>query len=152
MTNSQTRMLAASIGLCAGAIAALSDNLDVNVSIVIILFTGAMLLGAFDPLLPELGDFESIELLVDQVFADYAEWRDDPASVNERSVGLAVITDSGCLDDLDLAELLDVQMSDQAVAVITDVDHVIWLLEDGTVYVTPVEDCSPVFQSNYFEG
>ena len=38
-------MLAASIGMLAGAIAALSDNLDINVSIVIILFTGAMLLG-----------------------------------------------------------------------------------------------------------
>ena len=45
MTNSQTRMLAASISMVAGAIAALSDNLDINVSIVIILFGGAMLLG-----------------------------------------------------------------------------------------------------------
>jgi hypothetical protein len=45
MTNSQTRMLAAAIGLLAGSIASLSDNLDVNLSIVIILFTGAMLLG-----------------------------------------------------------------------------------------------------------
>ena len=32
MTNSQARMLAASIGMIAGAIAALSDNLDVNVN------------------------------------------------------------------------------------------------------------------------
>ena len=38
-------MLAASIGLLAGAIAGLSDNLNVNVSIIIILFTGAMLIG-----------------------------------------------------------------------------------------------------------
>ena len=45
MTNSQTRMLAASVGLLAGAIASLSDNLDVNVSIVIILLSGAMLIG-----------------------------------------------------------------------------------------------------------
>ncbi len=45
MTNSQTRMLAASISMVAGAIAALSDNLDVNVSIVIILLSGAMLIG-----------------------------------------------------------------------------------------------------------
>ncbi len=45
MNNSQTRMLAAATGLLAGAIASLSDNLDVNVSIVIILFTSAMLLG-----------------------------------------------------------------------------------------------------------
>ena len=45
MTNSQTRMMAAAVGLLAGAIVSLSDNLDVNLSIVIILFTGAMLLG-----------------------------------------------------------------------------------------------------------
>ena len=45
MTNSQARMLAAAIGLLAGSIAAGSDSLDVNVSIVIILITGAMLIG-----------------------------------------------------------------------------------------------------------
>jgi hypothetical protein len=45
MNNSQTRMLASSIGLLAGAIASMSDNLDVNLSIVIILMTGAMLIG-----------------------------------------------------------------------------------------------------------
>ena len=45
MTNGQTRMLAASIGLLAGAIASLSDNIDENLSIVIILLTGAMLIG-----------------------------------------------------------------------------------------------------------
>jgi hypothetical protein len=45
MTNAQTRMLAASIGLLAGAIASLSDNLDVNLSIIIILLTSAMLVG-----------------------------------------------------------------------------------------------------------
>ena len=38
-------MLAASVGLLAGAIAALSDNLNVNGSIIIILFSGAMLIG-----------------------------------------------------------------------------------------------------------
>jgi ABC-type uncharacterized transport system permease subunit len=45
VTNSQTRMLASAIGLLAGAVAAQSDNFDVNVSIVIILLTGAMLIG-----------------------------------------------------------------------------------------------------------
>lgn len=45
MTNAQTRMLAASIGLLTGAIASLSENLDVNLSIIIILLTGAMLIG-----------------------------------------------------------------------------------------------------------
>lgn len=42
MTNSQARMLAAAIGLLAGSVAAGTDNLDINVGIVIILFTGAM--------------------------------------------------------------------------------------------------------------
>ena len=107
---------------------------------------------AFDPLLPELGDFESVEFVVDRVFADYAEWRDDPQLANMRSAGLAVVTDSTCVDDLDLAELFEEQMSDQAIASIADVDHVIWLLEDGTVYVAQFEDCSSIFQSNYFEG
>ena len=45
LTWQQARMLTAAIGLLAGAIAALSDSLDVNVSIVIILLSGAMLLG-----------------------------------------------------------------------------------------------------------
>ena len=45
MTNSQTRMFAASIGMLAGAIASLSSSLDVNMSIIIILLTGAMLIG-----------------------------------------------------------------------------------------------------------
>ncbi|NQW21507.1 MAG: hypothetical protein HQ477_12440 [Chloroflexi bacterium] len=45
MNNSQTRMLTAAIGLLAGAIAGLSDSLSVNMSIIIILLTGAMLIG-----------------------------------------------------------------------------------------------------------
>jgi len=45
MTNSQSRMLTAAVGLLAGAIAAQSDSLDVNVSIIIILLSGAMLIG-----------------------------------------------------------------------------------------------------------
>jgi hypothetical protein len=45
MTNSQTRLIASSIALLAGAIASLSDNLNVNLSILIILLSGAMLLG-----------------------------------------------------------------------------------------------------------
>jgi hypothetical protein len=47
MTNSQTRMIASSIGLLAGAVAGQTDNLNINVSIVIILITFAMLLGEF---------------------------------------------------------------------------------------------------------
>ncbi|MDA1280777.1 MAG: hypothetical protein O3B95_12210 [Chloroflexi bacterium] len=45
MSNSQTRMLASAIGLLAGAVAAQSESLNINVSIVIILITGAMLVG-----------------------------------------------------------------------------------------------------------
>ena len=37
MTNSQTRMLSSAIGMVAGALAGFSNNLDVNVSIAIIL-------------------------------------------------------------------------------------------------------------------
>jgi hypothetical protein len=44
MTNSQTRMLASSIGLIGGAIISQTDNLNINLSIVIILITFAMLL------------------------------------------------------------------------------------------------------------
>lgn len=38
-------MITASITMFAGAVASLSDNLDVNMSIVIILLSGAVLLG-----------------------------------------------------------------------------------------------------------
>lgn len=44
MTNSQTRLIATALGLMAGAIMSLSNNLDVNVSIVVILITGSMFL------------------------------------------------------------------------------------------------------------
>ena len=44
MTNVQARLLAAAIALLAGAVAAGTDNLDVNVGIVIILVSGAIFL------------------------------------------------------------------------------------------------------------
>ncbi len=47
MTNSQMRMLASSIGMLAGAVAGLSDNLDVNVSIAVVLVTFVMLLAEY---------------------------------------------------------------------------------------------------------
>ncbi len=47
MTNSQTRMLASSIGLLAGAVAGQTNNLNISVSIVIILITFAMLLSEY---------------------------------------------------------------------------------------------------------
>ena len=42
MTNTQARMLASAIVLVAGAIAASTDNLNVNIGIVVILISGAM--------------------------------------------------------------------------------------------------------------
>ena len=42
MTNIQVRMLSSALALIAGAILAASDNVDVNVSIVIILASAAM--------------------------------------------------------------------------------------------------------------
>ena len=45
MTNSQMRMLVASIGLLAGAVVAQADALNINLSIVMILIFGAMLIG-----------------------------------------------------------------------------------------------------------
>jgi hypothetical protein len=42
MTNSQTRLTAASIALLAGAVAAGADNLDVNVGIAVIIVSGAI--------------------------------------------------------------------------------------------------------------
>ena len=41
MTNVQVRLLAAAIGLVAGALAASTDNRDVNVGIAIIVVSGA---------------------------------------------------------------------------------------------------------------
>ncbi|MEE8046343.1 MAG: hypothetical protein V3T49_05845 [Dehalococcoidia bacterium] len=47
MTNAQTRMLVAAIGLLAGTIASQTDNLDINVGLVIILLSGAALIGEY---------------------------------------------------------------------------------------------------------
>ena len=47
MTNVQVRLLAAAIALLAGAVAASTDNLDVNVGIVIILVSGAIFLAEY---------------------------------------------------------------------------------------------------------
>ena len=47
MTNVQVRLLASAIALLAGAFAASTDNLNVNVGIVIILVSGAMFLAEY---------------------------------------------------------------------------------------------------------
>ena len=47
MTNVQARLLAAAIALLAGALAAGTDNLDVNVGIVMILVSGAILIAEY---------------------------------------------------------------------------------------------------------
>lgn len=47
MTNVQVRLLAAAIALLAGALAASTDNLDVNVGLVIILASGAIFLAEY---------------------------------------------------------------------------------------------------------
>lgn len=47
MTNVQVRLLAPSIGLLAGAVAAGTDNLNVNVGIAIIIVSGAFFLAEY---------------------------------------------------------------------------------------------------------
>jgi hypothetical protein len=47
VTNVQVRLLAAAIGLVAGALAASTDNLNVNVGISIILVSGAIFLAEY---------------------------------------------------------------------------------------------------------
>ncbi len=47
MTNVQVRLLAAAIALVAGALAASTDNLDVNVGIAIIVVSGAIFLAEY---------------------------------------------------------------------------------------------------------
>ena len=47
MTNVQVRLLASAIALLAGALAASTDNLDVNVGLAIILVSGALFLAEY---------------------------------------------------------------------------------------------------------
>ena len=47
MTNVQVRLLASAIALLAGALAASTDNLDVNVGLAIILVGGALFLAEY---------------------------------------------------------------------------------------------------------
>ena len=47
MTNVQVRLLAAAIALLAGALAASTDNLDINVGIFIIVVSGAIFLAEY---------------------------------------------------------------------------------------------------------
>ncbi len=47
MTNVQVRLLASAIALIAGALAASTDNLDVNVGIAIIVVSGAIFLAEY---------------------------------------------------------------------------------------------------------
>ncbi len=47
MSNVQARLLSSALAMVAGAIAAGTDNLDVNVGIVIILVSGAVLVAEY---------------------------------------------------------------------------------------------------------
>ena len=47
MSNIQARLLSSSLALIAGALAASTDNLNVNVGIVIILVSGAMFVAEY---------------------------------------------------------------------------------------------------------
>ncbi len=47
MTNVQVRLLAAAIAMLAGAVAASTDNLNVNVGLAIILVSGALFLAEY---------------------------------------------------------------------------------------------------------
>ncbi len=47
MTNVQVRLLAAAIAMLAGAVAASTDNLNVNVGLAIILVSGALFIAEY---------------------------------------------------------------------------------------------------------
>jgi len=47
VTNAQARLIATSIALLAGAVAASTDNLDVNVGIAIIVVSGALFIAEY---------------------------------------------------------------------------------------------------------
>ncbi len=47
MNNAQARLIASSIALLAGALAASTDNLDVNVGIAIIFVSGALFIAEY---------------------------------------------------------------------------------------------------------
>jgi hypothetical protein len=47
MTDSQARLLASAVGLVAGALAASTDNINVNIGLVIIIVSGAMFVAEY---------------------------------------------------------------------------------------------------------
>ena len=47
MTDSQARLLASAVGLVAGAIAASTDNINVNIGLAIIIVSGAMFVAEY---------------------------------------------------------------------------------------------------------
>ena len=47
MTNQQARLIGTAIALVAGGIAANSDQLDINVGIIIVVFAGALFLAEY---------------------------------------------------------------------------------------------------------
>lgn len=104
----------------------------------------------FEPLLPGLGEFTTIDQLVDQVFSDFGEWLDDPEAVNERSFGLIEIDPEPCADEFVPTPDIEDQMSDVATATVGDALHVVWLFDDGVVYIATADSCSPTTRSDYF--
>jgi hypothetical protein len=104
----------------------------------------------FEPLLPELGEFATVDQLVDRVLSDFGQWLDDPAAANQRSFGLTESEPAACADVFEPAPDSGDQRNDTATATVGATPQVIWLFDDGVVYVAPSDSCSPTTRSDYF--
>ena len=110
----------------------------------------------FAPLAFELGEFDSPETLIEQVFAAYAVWREDPLDAFLRAGGADTPLPPSCVDELTTDASFEERYVDQwrdvGVAFVAGDLHEVWLFEDGTVYLAPVDTCRPVTEANFFEG
>jgi hypothetical protein len=104
----------------------------------------------FEPLVPELGEFATVDHLVDRVLADFGRWLDDPAAANQRSSGLTESEPAACAADFEPAPDVEGQQNDTATATVGATLQVIWLFDDGVVYVAPADSCSPMTRADYF--
>jgi len=106
----------------------------------------------FDPMEAELGEFADTEALSERVFADFEAWLADPIGVAERHSILEEEHDPACFDEIG-AEPSEIGLqSDVAAALVSGVEHEVWLFEDGTSVIAPTVTCSPASTSNFFEG
>jgi hypothetical protein len=112
--------------------------------------TSADMDAGFEPLVPELGEFATVDQLVDRVLSDFGQWLDDPAAADERSSGLIESEPAACADDFEPAPDAGDPRIDTATATVGATPQVIWLFDDGVVYVAPSDTCSPTTRADYF--